>query len=255
MTYPRLLLAALLACQVGFLAAAEVQGHLDWARRVEMSTPVSGTVERVMADVGDRVPKGEALLTLDQRPFRARVSKAQAELSSAKEALAEAEREVGRAQELFDRQVMSTHELQLAKIAHSDAQAAFQRARSELELAKLDLEYATVRAPYPSIVLHRRVEPGQTVVTRLQTSPLLVLASSEQMVARMMLTPEQLAQVKPGAEMEVRVGGRAYPGKVANLGLEPTQGETGPRYEVEVRFPASAEDDLRAGQVASIDLP
>ena len=255
MTKSKFLLTVLLGFHMLASVAAEIEGRLDWARRVEMSTPVSGTVTQVMVEAGARVPKGEPLLMLDQRPFKARLSQAEAQLTSAKEALEEAKREAERAEELFERQVMSTHELQLEKIALTDAETAYQRASSELELAQLDLEYSTVRAPYPAIVLQRRVEPGQTVVTRLQTTPLLVLASAEQMLARTAVTVEQLTQLSPGSNVEVRVGGRSYQGTVGNHGLEPEQADNGPRYQVEVRIPAAADSDLRAGQTATIVLP
>ena len=235
--------------------AAEVEGRLDWARRVELSIPVSGTVAEVKVEPGARVAEGDPLLVLDQRPFKARVSKAQAEVASAKEALEEARREVERAQELFDRQVMSTHELQLEKIALTEADSAYQRARSELELAQLDLEYSTLRAPYPAIVLQRRVEPGQTVVTRLQTTPLLVLAGADMMLARAQVTPAQLAQIEPGREVDVEVAGNTYRGTMGNLGLEPTDTAEGPRYPVEVRIAVEAGETLRAGQPARIVLP
>lgn len=251
----KLLVTILLSGAACSALAAELQAQLDWARRVEMSTPVSGTVTQVMVEPGQRVKEGEALLKLDPRPFKARVAKAQADVASAKEALEEANREAERAQELFDRQVMSTHELQLDKIALTNAEAAYQRARSELELAKLDLEYSTVRAPYSAIVLQRRAEPGQTVVTRLQITPLLVLASAEQMVARAQVTAEQLSGFKPGSEVDVRVGEHAYRGTVGNLGLEAEDTGNGPRYGVEVRIPADAGAGLRAGQQATIVLP
>lgn len=245
--------AAISAAGVAF--AAELQATLDWARRVELSTPVSGTVTKVMVEPGARVGQGDTLLTLDPRPFQARVARARAELASAQETLAEARREVERAQELFDRQVMSTHELQLEKIALTEAQSAHQKAKSELELAQLELEYATVHAPYDAVVLQRRVEPGQTVVTRLQTTPLLVLAGAERMLARARVSAAQLAQFKPGSEVEVRVEGRAYRGTVGNLGLEPEDTADGPRYGIEVQIPAAAGQDLRAGQPATLVLP
>lgn len=248
-------LSALLLGYGVVAAAAEIEGRLDWAQRVEMSTPVSGTVQKVLVEVGARVKKGEALLVLDPRPFKARVDKAQAELVSAKETLEEAKREQDRAQELFDRQVMSTHELQLEKIALTNAEAAYQRARSESDLAKLDLEYSTVRAPFPAIVLQRQAQPGQTVVTRLQTTPLLVLASSERMVVRLAVAPDQLARLQPGSEVQVRVAGRSYQGSIGNLGLEPEQNEQGLRYDVEINIPAGADQNLRAGMVATVVLP
>ncbi len=255
MNKTRLLLATLLALYIGPSTAAELQGQLDWARRVELSTPVSGTVEQVLVDVGAKVRKGQPLLRLDQRPFKARVAKDQAELASAKDVLEEAKRELDRDQELFERQVMSTHELQLSKIALTKAEADFQRARSELELAKLDLEYSTIEAPYPAVVLQRRVQPGQTVVSRLQTTPLFVLASSEEMLVRAEVSPEQLAQLKPGSTVDIRIDGRSYQGKIGNLGLEPKRTDQGPRYQAEVAIPVQKEGELRAGQSATIELP
>jgi len=238
-------------------SAAEVQGHLAWAQRVELSTPVSGKIDRVLVDVGDRVPAGEALLKLDERPFQARVARARAELASAEQVLAEARRELERAQELFDRQVMSTHELQLEEVALSRAEAAFERARSELQLAELDLEYATVRAPFDALVLARQAEPGQTVVTRLQTTPLLVLAHGDRVLARVAVSDAQLQRLQVGQEVTVRLDGGSLRGTIARLGLErQDQAQEGAAlYGVDVALPAGEGRILRAGQAVTVVLP
>ena len=186
---------------------------------------------------------------------RQRRARARAGLASAEEALEEARRELERAQELFERQVMSTHELQLEQIALSRAEAAYQEARSELQLADLDLEYATIRAPYDAVVLQRRAEPGQTVVTRLQTTPLLVLARGDRMLATVPVTSEQLGRLQPGQELTVRADGREYRGSVARLGLEPEERDGELLYTVEVSIPVEEGAVLRAGQPATVALP
>lgn len=251
----KLLIGIVLAAMTQAAVAADVQGRLVWSQRVELSTPVSGRIDRVLVDVGDRVAAGDALLQLDQRPFEARVAEAQAAVKSAEEALAEARREVERAQELFDRQVMSIHELQLEEIALTRAEADYERARAGLQLAQLDLEYATVRAPFDAVVLARQAEPGQTVVTRLQTTPLLVLARGDHMLARVPVSGEQLQDLQQGQTLSVRAGGRSYEGTVARLGLEAREQDGQWFYPVDVRIPAGADAGLRAGLPVTVALP
>lgn len=237
-------------------AGSEVEATLRWAQRVELSTPVSGQIERVLVDVGSMVGKGDALLELDARPFQAALDKAQADVAQARDALAEAEREVERAQELYDRTVLSVHELQLVQIAHTRARSELQRAQATLAQAQLDLEYSVIRAPFDAIVVQRRADPGQTVVTRLQSTPLLAVAERGRILARATVPSDQLRALRKGQALIVRVAGERYPGRVARLGMEPVSGEgAGARYPVDVEFAVRAEEGLRAGQPATLELP
>ncbi len=236
--------------------AAEVEATLRWAQRVELSTPVSGRIERVLVDVGSAVGKGDALLELDARPFEAVVDKAEADVAEARDALAEAEREVERAQELFERTVLSVHELKLVQIARTRARSELERARATLAQAELDLEYSVVRAPFNAIVVQRRADPGQTVVTRLQSTPLLVVAERGRILARAAVPGDQLGALRRGQELTVWVAGKRYAGRVARLGMEPVSSEgAGARYPVDVEFAVRAEEGLRAGQPATLELP
>ena len=156
--------------------AAGTPGTLEWARRVELSTPVSGVVATVNVEPGDQVDKGEALVALDQRGFHAEVLRARADKRRLAQALAEAKRQRNRAQELYDRTLLSQHDLDLAKIAYTTARAKYEAADAALIQAMLDLEYSTVRAPFAGVVLARPAQVGQTVVSRLRSVPLVVRA-------------------------------------------------------------------------------
>lgn len=233
------------------------KASLQWAQRVELSTLVSGNIAEVNVDVGSRVKAGDTLLRLDDRGFKAQLTKAQADNAHAKDALDEAKRELERSQELFDRTVLSIHDLQLVKIALARAQADYRGTQAALEQAKLDLEHSTIRAPYDGIVLHRQAQVGQTVISRLQATPLLVLARSDRMIARAGVVRKDLDKIKLGQSLEVQVGGETLTGKVVRLGLEPMPEEVGPEpvYAVDIQFTPPADNDLRAGQQAAVPLP
>jgi len=65
----------------------EAVGTLAPDEEVTVTGEVSGVVETSMADLGDRVKKGQVLLRLDQREFRLKLERAEATLSAAQKAL------------------------------------------------------------------------------------------------------------------------------------------------------------------------
>lgn len=234
----------------------ELNGHLEWARRVELGTPVSGVVERIPAKVGERVKEGAGLVFLDQRRFNAEVDKAQAEMGRLKRVLAEAEKELGRAKELYDRTLLSNHDLELTNIEYATARAKFSAAKAALVDARLNLEYSAVRAPFAAVVLHISAEKGQSVVSRLEASPLVTLAESGRMIARVLIPEEQVDTLTEGDEATVTVGGRKFSGRVRGVGLEPASGTRPSGYPVDILFNYDpTEIVLRAGRKAEVLLP
>ncbi len=238
------------------LWAADYPAVLGWEKRVELSTPVSGIVVEVSARVGERVKKGQSLLKLDERPFRIELDRARSEVRRLSVALDEARREKERAEELYARTVLSDHELQLARIGWTTADTRLESARADLDRARLNLEYSVIRAPYDGIVLNRHVEVGQTIVNRLQSTPLLVLAETGRMRAHLLLSQEQLLTLASGEKAMVKVKGRTYPGSVLSIGLTPESGKSGaPLYGVDISFHAGSTDTFREGQPATVSFP
>ncbi|NOY53497.1 MAG: efflux RND transporter periplasmic adaptor subunit [Deltaproteobacteria bacterium] len=233
--------------------AVEYPSVLKWDRRVELSTPVSGIVSEVAVHEGERVRKGQLLLQLDDRPFRLEIDRARSVVKRLVVVLDEARREKDRAEELYARTVLSDHELQLARIGWTIADAKLESAKSDLARAKLDLEYSTVRAPFDGRILERHAEVGQTLVQRFRSTPLIVLAASDRMCAQALMTQEQFSNVTPGQKVMVKVEGHLYPGTVRSIGLTPVSAEVpGALYPVDIVFRIDPVITFRAGQPATI---
>ncbi|MBZ0091391.1 MAG: efflux RND transporter periplasmic adaptor subunit, partial [Sulfuricellaceae bacterium] len=235
----------------GSLWAADVPAVLQWSQRVELSPRVSGLVASVAVNVGDRVKAGQALLTLDNRLYQAKVAEGAAAKRRLSSEAAQAKIDLGRVQELYDRTVISTSELDQAKLRNNRTQAQLREAEARLAQDSKDLADATLRAPFAGVVVERRVEPGQNVVVGLQPLPLLALAKSGEMLARMKLTEGQIQKLKNGQAVTVSVGNRTYPGQIKTLALEPSgSGKEGPSYQADAVF--SSADTLRAGSAALV---
>lgn len=249
-------LLMVIALGAGVVQAAEVPAVLQWSQRVELSTPVSGVVQAVNVAVGERVRQGQVLLRLDERIYAGRVEEAAAMVARNREDSAEAERELKRVQELYDRTVISVSELEQARMrqARTAAQLKESQARQRQELK--NREDTLLRAPFDAVVVARHAEPGQAVAAALQPQSLLVVARAGEMLARAQVQEAQLASLKAGQEVEVSVGKQRFRGKVRTMGLEPTTRDKSglPLYPLDVVF-VPAEMQLRAGAAALLNLP
>ena len=236
--------------------ALEVTAELDWAKRVELGTPVKGVIQAIMVQPGQRVAEKEILLQLDQRGFKSQVEGLQAQVAHFKAQLAEARREQERAVELYERTVLSDHELQVAKNSLIAAEANYQRGRADLVQAELDLEYSSIRAPYDAVVVSRQAEIGQTVIPDLQPVTLLVLADAHHMLAKGRVNASEITQVEIGKQAFVKIDNLEYEGRIINFGLDSAiEAKTKDRlYLVTVEFPLESQAGL-VGQAVTIKLP
>jgi len=236
----------------GLVMAGDVDGQVSWSQRIELTTGVSGTIEKVKVTVGDRVTASESLLILDQELFKAALSRAQAKHKDASYKLKEAEREWDRARELYERTVLSDRDLQLAENALVAAQADMATAAAALTHAKHDFHDSVIRAPMNAVVIERQAEPGQTVVNRLQVTPLITVAATDSYLAQAAVSAEVASTLKKGVSVPVTVSGKRYPGTVYSVGFEPVGQDKA--YPVSIQF-STATTTLRAGQSATIHLP
>ncbi|MBD3811063.1 MAG: efflux RND transporter periplasmic adaptor subunit [Betaproteobacteria bacterium] len=148
-----------------------------WAAdKVELTTRVSGVVESVLVKPGQRVKKGAVLLRLDRTILQARLEEATADHARAQADEADAKREQGRAQELYDRTVSSTSELEAAELRYARAQAALSAAQARRVIAQKNLADAELKAPFDGVVSAIPGGAGTVVVADCQPKPLIVLS-------------------------------------------------------------------------------
>lgn len=147
-----------------------------WAAdKVELTTRVSGVVVEVLVKPGQRVKKGAVLLRLDRTVLQARLDEAMAEQARAQADEADARRELERSQELYDRTVSSTSELEAATLRHVRAQAALSGANARRVIAQKNLQDAELKAPFGGVVSAIPGRPGTVVAADCQPKPLVIL--------------------------------------------------------------------------------
>lgn len=122
-------------------------GRVEAAETVELRARVSGYIQEVAFEEGELVAQGDLLFLIDQRPYQARVSAAQADLAQARSQLAQAGSEAERARVLLGRQAISQEVHDQRQAALNNARAMVDAAQAALDTAELDLEYTRITAP------------------------------------------------------------------------------------------------------------
>lgn len=146
-----------------------------WAADIALTTRVSGVVDQVLVKAGQRVSKGTVLLRLDNTILQARFDEAAAELARAQADEADAKRDLERMQELFDRTVSSTTELDASNLRYTRAQAALSAAQARRVIAQKNLSDAELRAPFDGVVSAVPGAPGTVVAADCQPRTLVLL--------------------------------------------------------------------------------
>jgi len=246
------IVAAMIVLFSSVLSAEELDATLLWGNKAPLSTPVSGVVETVNVTAGDFVKKGAVLMALDGRIFRANMEARSADLKRAKNDRDEAGRELKRTQELYDRTLISDHDLEVAVIQRDAAVAQYQMAQAALVKADFNFSHSQIRAPFDAWVVSRDVAVGQTIVSRLQATPFFVVVEAGAMLARTQVTAKQLTTLHKAGKASVTVNGKTYRGKVHHIALEPLV-ENSKYYVVDVIF-NSAKILLRAGLPARVNF-
>ena len=133
-------------------------------RYVSVGVRVAGRIDHYFVEEGQSVRKGEALVQLDDRDYRAIVTAIEARIASARANAALADSDLARGRPLHDQGVISQQEFDVLVNKAAVARAAIQQLEAELAQAKVNLDYTTLRAPADGVVLAKLKEVGEIAV-------------------------------------------------------------------------------------------
>lgn len=141
----------------------EFTGRFVSTERVELRARVSGHLESVDFAGGQVVRRGDLLFRIDPRPFEAAIKEAEARLTGARSQLNLGEMQFERGRNLFQSRSGSEANLEQRAQALEAARAGVTEAEAALQRARLDLEFSQVRAPLDGRIGRHLVSPGNLV--------------------------------------------------------------------------------------------
>lgn len=175
------------------VVTVSASGTLEPTTSVDVGSEMSGAVARVLVQENDHVKKGQLLAQLDLTKLSDAVNRSKAELASAQASVAQARATVAESKASLSRmrqvaaisggKVPAQTELEKAEATlqravanEASARAAVEQAQAALKTDETNLAKGTIRSPVDGVVLSRKIEPGQTVVSAMTIPVLFTLA-------------------------------------------------------------------------------
>ncbi|RLA07611.1 MAG: hypothetical protein DRQ59_14330 [Gammaproteobacteria bacterium] len=209
---------------------------LEAEKQAEVLARVTGVVTSLAAEEGDFVAAGAPLLTIGNDEYRLRLQQAAARTANL--------------QSRFDR-------LQAMKAEELSTEEEFEAARSDLAsaeadegLARLNLSYTTVRAPFAGRITARLVDLGQTVSAN---TALFVMADFDPLLARVHVPSREFRKLRQDqlVDLVLDSSGARMQGRITLISpiIDPNSGTI--KITVEV---SAYPDDTRPGDFAEVQI-
>ena len=221
-----------------------------------LNVRASGYIKEVRFKEHQYVRQGDTLLVLDNREYQIKVKEAEAALLDAHGS-----------QDVLHSGIETSHtniavqDANIAEAKTTGAEAAILRKEADLDLAKLNLSYTVLTAPYNGYMGRRTLEPGQYVPAG-QTISYLVRNKDKWITANYKET--QIANIYIGQQVRVKVDavpGKTFHGEVTAISeatgskysLVPTDNSAGNFVKVQQRIPVRIDlEDVSPEEMAQL---
>ena len=181
--------------------------HLDGVGTVKARSTVAiksrieGQLFAALVREGQTVRKGDVLFRLDPRPLQAKLKEAQAILARNRASHAKAVADVKRLKNLSAKGYSPKTQVDDARTQVSTLAATIRASEAEVELARLNLDYATIRSPIDGRVGSILITPGN-IVKPSDTQPLLIITETKPVYVSFSVPEQYIDEVR--AHMAMR---------------------------------------------------
>jgi RND family efflux transporter MFP subunit len=220
---------------------------------VRMGSRISGRLERLPVNIGDRVEKDQVLAELESDDLRAIVAKYRAAAAVAQGKIADAEARAKLSEKVYQRRQelmmgggTSQQLVDEALRERQSAEAGVQMAKMELALAQaqlreseVTLSYATIRAPISGVISSVTIQQGETFAAGLTAPTFLTIVDLERLQVNALVDEVDIGKIHVGQRV------------VFNVDAFPAQDFTG---QVSAIYPTATIVDNVVKYVTAIDI-
>ena len=161
------------ATRIAAPVTIESNGVVEPMQTVAIEAQVGGSLETVAFNEGDDVKAGQVLFKLDPRPFEAALRQAEAVLARDEAQAQNAQRDAERYKALVAKDYVTKSQADQAQATAVAMQATLQSDKAAVDNARLNLSYATIRAPISGRTGRLLVRQGNLV--KANSEPLVVI--------------------------------------------------------------------------------
>ncbi|QIM48703.1 MdtA/MuxA family multidrug efflux RND transporter periplasmic adaptor subunit [Pusillimonas sp. DMV24BSW_D] len=170
-------------------------GTVTALNTVTVTSRVEGELEAVLFAEGQKVQAGDMLARIDPRPYQVALDQALGQQAQNQALLENAQRDLRRYEQLFKQNSLARQQLDTQRALVQQYQGALVSDQAEVDNARLQLEFAQIKAPISGRVGLRKVDPGN-LISAGDTEGLVVITQTQPISVLFSLPQAQLPEVR-----------------------------------------------------------
>jgi HlyD family secretion protein len=195
--------------------SVQANGTVEPVNIVEVKSKASGTITHMPVDIGDNVKAGDLLVQIDPRDVRNQYDQAAADVASATVQRSTALAQRNRSEELYKQKIITAQEMDAANLDYANANSNLIKAQTNLSIARVRLEDATVRAPTNGTIIEKPVSEGMVITSATSSASggttILKMADLSKVRMRAFVNETDIGNVKAAQVATVTVD--AFPNR------------------------------------------
>lgn len=216
-----------------------------------LSFRVSGKLVYFPGDqIGRKFKENEVIAKLDPADYELEVSQRESQLEQIRANFIRAQADVKRIRQLYARRVVSKSELDQSEAEFKSSRANRNAAEKQLDIARKQLKYTVLKAPFDGWIsrtmvnIHQNVQSGQGIVA---------LNAGRQMKMTISVPDTLIASLDDGEKVKVTfdaLPGKVMEGKIMEVGVGTNSGST---YPVKI-YLNNADKVIRSGMPGTVNF-
>ncbi len=231
-----------------FLTAS---GKIEAKNSANLSTRMMGYVTKIHAKVGQKVKKGQLLLSISNADLVAKRAQVNAGITEATAAFNNAKKDFNRVTALFNDNSASQKELDDITAHYNMAKARLEGAKQMKNEINAQFSYTNIRAPFSGVVTNKFINTGDMANPGM---PLLEIESPGNFQVITRVPESEISQIKSGEKVKVMVKslGETLMGVVTEVSASAKN--TGGQYLVKIILDKT-DKKILSGMFATVQFP
>lgn len=215
-------------------------GRVVSENQVNLLFQSAGQVESISVNIGDYVTKDKRLASIKTDVYATMYVQAKSMYEKSK-------RDLESSKALFDSNVISSDQFEMARIGLDNARAAYTQAKNSMDNTVL-------RAPFNGWIVAKNLNIGDLVAPGGAIQPPMVLADMDHLKIIIPVPEARIGQIKNGQPAQIKFKtfpGRVFEGAVLRIGMAPKNMSN--NYDVEVRM-AGNMSGMKLGLIGDVRI-
>lgn len=228
-----------------------VSGKIKAVNSADLSTRIMGFVNKVHVNVGDKVSKGQLLISINNTDLQAKKGQIDAGIIQAKTAFKNAEKNYNRFKNLLASNSVTQKEMDDVTANYEMAKAGLEVANQQKNEINAQFEYSNITAPFSGVITSKNIEngdmanPGITLISLENPGDFEVIA---------MVPESEIVQINKETEVAVLVKSinKNLKGKVVEISSSAKN--TGGQYLVKINL-EKTDVTILSGMFTTVQFP